>query len=327
MTKKRIITIILSVCVALITLFAFSSCLMPQKPEYEIPEGSAEFHYIDVGQGDATLIFADGKTVLIDTGEKDSENVLINYLNEKGVQTIDYFIITHFDSDHFGEATEVLNTFNVDNLIIPDQVKTTKMYTNFMDAVASKPEIYVSVVEDNDDIGSTIVVDDTIDLDTEDRFMYVGEIDPSKENDKADLELEFLAPVKDTYSNSNDYSIIVMIRWGNNKMLFTGDAEDKAEDALVDKYQNSLSSKLDCDVFKAGHHGSSTSSCQEIVDASSPEYVIISCGKDNKYGHPHNEAMERFEEAVGEENIYRTDEQGTIVLITDGQSITVSCEK
>lgn len=294
---------------------------------YDIPEGTAEFHYIDVGQGDATLIFADGKTVLIDTGEADGDNVLIKYLQEKGVEIINYFIITHFDSDHFGEATEILSTFVVENLIIPDQVKTTKMYTTFIEAVAAKPDIYVSVVEDNDDIGDAIDFDDKIDLDTDDRYLYVGEIDPNTEGDKADLELEFLGPVNDTYSNSNDYSIIVMIRWGNNKLLFTGDAEEKAEEALVEKYPVNLATKLDCDVFKAGHHGSSTSSSQEVVDAASPEYVIISCGEDNKYGHPHIEAMNRFKAEVGEDKIYRTDTQGTIIIVTDGTSLTVSTEK
>lgn len=299
-----------------------------EKKVYDIPEGSAEFHYIDVGQGDATLIFADGETVLIDTGEADDDNALINYLQEKNVQTIDYFIITHFDSDHFGEATEVLNTFEIERLIIPDQVKDdTKIYNTFMDTLASMPEIFVYVIEDNDDIGTRIEVDDVIDIDTDDRFLYVGEIDPENEGDKADLELEFLGPVKDSYSGSNDYSIIVMARWGKNKMLFTGDAENAAEKALMDKYSNDLDERLDCDVFKAGHHGSDTSSRQEIVDAASPEYVIISCGENNKHGHPKPEAMERFENAVGEDNIYRTDYQGTIIIITDGENITVKTEK
>lgn len=330
MTKKRIITLILTICMIVSTAFVFASCdlfffLFPE--DYEIPEGSAEFHFVDVGQGDATLIFADGKTILIDTGEKDSQNVLINYLKDKGIETINYFIITHFDSDHFGEATEVLENFEIENLIIPDQVKTTKMYTTFMAAVNARPEMFVSVIEDNDDIGDMIEVDDIVDLDTDDRFLYVGELDPEVEDDRGDLVLEFFGPVKDTYSNSNDYSIIVLISWGQNSILFTGDAEEKAEEALVDKYPYTLASKIDCDVFKAGHHGSRTSSSQEIIDAASPEYVIISCGYENDYGHPHSEAMNRFKNAVAEENIYRTDMQGTIILTTDGQLITITTEK
>ena len=158
-TKKKIIKMAMkapsmAISIIILALLAVGGLLIyyyffvpeNQVDPHDIPDGIAEFHYIDVGQGDATLIFADGKTVLIDTGENDSDNVLIKYLQEKNVETIDYFIITHFDSDHFGEATEVLSTFEIVNLIIPDQVKDTKMYTTFMEAVASKPEIVVSVV-------------------------------------------------------------------------------------------------------------------------------------------------------------------------------------
>ena len=322
---------ILLVVLVIAGIFIYKEFFAP-KEQYEIPDGSAEVHYIDVGQGDSTLIFADGMTVLIDTGEKDDDNTMIKYLKDKSVETIDYFIITHFDSDHYGEATEVLEEFKVANLIIPDQKKINDdtgkeqvMYRTFMDKVKALPEIYVSVIEASDDIGDRIEVDDIIDIDSEkDRVINVGVIDPEKEGDKADLELEFFGPVKDEYSNSNDYSIIVMARWGETKLLFTGDSEKKGEEALVDKYGSKLDDVLDCDVFKAGHHGSSTSSCQDIIDAASPTYVIISCGEDNDYGHPHAEAMARFKKAVGEDKIYRTDESGTIILTTDGEKITVS---
>ena len=325
--EKKVLKILLPVLGAIIAIALFSVYKFFFEDQYEIPEGSAEFHYIDVGQGDATLILADGMTVLIDTGEKDSKNTLINYLKDEKIETIDYFIITHFDSDHFGEATEVLEEFEIVNLIIPDQVKTTKMYTTFIQAVAERPEINVSVIEDNDDIKDTIQVDDLIDIDdADDRKIYVGETDENDKNDKGDLELEFFGPVKDSYDNPNDYSIIVMARWGKNKMLFTGDAETKAEQALVDIYGTQLSLYFDCDVFKAGHNGSSTSSCKDILDAASPTYIIISCGLDNSYGHPHTEAMNRFENEVELDDIYRTDLQGDIVLVTDGENITFTTE-
>lgn len=325
---------ILIVAIVVAGIFIYKEFFAPRE-QYEIPDGTAEVHYIDVGQGDSTLIFADGMTVLIDTGEKDDGNTMINYLKGKSVEAIDYFIITHFDSDHYGEATEVLEEFTVSNLIIPDQKKVYEdtgkeqvMYSTFMDKVKSLPDIYVSVIETSDDIGTRIEIDDVIDIDSEeDRTINVGVIDPEKEGDKADLELEFFGPVKDEYSNSNDYSIIVMVRWGETKLLFTGDSEKKGEEALVDKYGNRLDDILDCDVFKAGHHGSRTSSCQEFIDAATPEYVIISCGKDNDYGHPHTEAMSRFEKAVNKDKIYRTDEAGTIILTTDGQAIKVSTTK
>ncbi len=333
--KKPILLIPVAIILLAILGFLVYQKFFAPSEQYEIPEGNAEIHYIDVGQGDSTLIFADGMTVLIDTGEKDDKNTMINYLKGKSVETIDYFILTHFDSDHYGEATEVLEEFKVTNLIIPDQKKVYEdtgkeqtMYRTFMDKVKSMPEIYVSVIEANDDIADRIVVDDIIDIDSEeDRTVNVGVIDPEKEDDKADLELEFFGPVKDEYSNSNDYSIIVMVRWGETKLLFTGDSEKNGENALVDKYGSKLDDILECDVFKAGHHGSRTSSCQEFIDAATPEYVIISCGQDNDYGHPHTEAMTRFEKAVDEDKIYRTDSMGTIIVTTDGKAISVLTEK
>ena len=156
------------ILIAVLGFLAYQKFFAP-KEQYEIPEGNAEVHYIDVGQGDSTLIFADGMTVLVDTGENDDKNTMINYLKEKSVETIDYFIITHFDSDHYGEATEVLEEFKVNNLIIPDQKKIYEdtgkeqvMYSTFMDKVKSLPEIYVSVIEASDDIGTRIEVDDII---------------------------------------------------------------------------------------------------------------------------------------------------------------------
>ncbi len=121
--KRPILLVpIILVVLALIAGFIVYKVFFDKPEEYEIPDGSAEIHYIDVGQGDATLVLADGMSVLIDTGVKDSENALINYLKDKGIQTLDYFIITHFDSDHYGEAADIVDAFKINNLILPDQI-------------------------------------------------------------------------------------------------------------------------------------------------------------------------------------------------------------
>lgn len=334
--KRPILLVpIILVVLALIAGFIVYKVFFDKPEEYEIPDGSAEIHYIDVGQGDATLVLADGMSVLIDTGVRDSEDALINYLKDKGIQTLDYFIITHFDSDHYGEAADIVDAFKINNLILPDQIKLNDegedqaTYKNFIDKVAAKnDEIFVSIIENNDDIGQRVICDDIIDIDDKnDRVINVGVIDPEKEGDKADLELEFFAPIKDDYKDSNDYSVVFMLRWGATKMLFTGDAEKNSEADIVERYGISLDDLFDCDVFKAGHHGSRTSSCDAILDAASPKYIIISCGVDNSYGHPHSEAMERFNKVVEEDNILITAEKGTIILTTDGEKITVSTEK
>lgn len=298
--RKSLVRIVLLIASVLFVIGAFCGCelldeLFGKTPSYEIPEGSCEVHFVDVGQGDATLIMADNKSVLIDTGERDSENTLISYLNTKGVSELEYFVITHFDSDHFGEAVEVLNAFAVKNVMIPDQVKTTKMYEAFIEALEEKTEI--NVIFANDIIGEKI---------------NVGQ-----------LELTILAPLRNDYNDSNDYSVSMIARWGNNKFLLTGDAEKKAEEDIVAKYS---SKDLDCDVFKAGHHGSRTSSSADLLSKATPSMIVISCGIDNSYNHPHTEAMDRFER-IPNVSIYRTDEMGTIVMISDGENINVRTEK
>lgn len=298
--KRNLLRMVLLIASVLFIIGAFCGCelldeLLGKAPSYEIPEGSCEVHFIDIGQGDATLIMADNKNILIDTGEKDGSNKLIEYLTGKGVKELEYFVITHFDSDHFGEAVEVLNGFSVKNVLIPDQVKTTKMYETFLDTLEEKTEINVIIA--NDIVGSKI---------------NVGQ-----------LEMNILAPLKNDYSDSNDYSVSMLVRWGNNKFLLTGDAEKNAEEDMVAQYS---ARELDCDVFKAGHHGSRTSSSAEILSLASPTKIVISCGLDNKYGHPHPESMDRFER-IPDVEIYRTDEMGTIIMVADGESITVKTEK
>ena len=299
--KKGLIRLVLLLASVLFIIGAFCGCELLEElfgspaPSYEIPEGSCEVHFVDIGQGDSTLIMADNKNILIDTGEKDSDNVLINYLNNKGISELEYFVITHFDSDHFGEAVEVLNEFTVKNVMIPDQVKTTKMYETFISTLEEKTEI--NVIFANDIVGQKV---------------NVGQ-----------LELSILAPLKNNYKDSNDYSIAMIARWGNNKFLLTGDAEKNAEEDIVSQYS---SKDLDCDVFKAGHHGSRTSSSAELLDLATPTKIVICCGTDNKYGHPHVEAIDRFERIPNVE-IYRTDEMGTIIMVADGENITVKTEK
>ncbi len=301
-TKWQILKRILLVTLILSLICVFCSCeellnlLFEQMPQdYEIPEGTAQVHFIDIGQGDATLIMADSKTMLIDTGEKDSDNVLINYLKAHNVTKLDYFVVSHFDSDHFGEAVEVLDNFEVTNVLIPDQVKTTKMYKNFIAALEEDESI--NVIFANDIVGESFGM--------------------------GQLNIDVLAPLKNDYKDSNDYSVTLLVRWGNVKFLLSGDAEKEAEEDIVAEYSKL---QLDCDVFKAGHHGSRTSSSQALLDKATPEYVVISCGEDNKYGHPHTEAMERFE-AIENVKIYRTDEKGSIVFSTDGVTIEIETEK
>ena len=294
--KQRLIKAILTVvCLCILALMWFVFKPAQEENIYEVPDGEAQFHFIDVGQGDATLIKAGNKNILIDTGDRDAKDSLLAYLNSHGVDKIDYFVVTHFDSDHFANATTVLETYDVKNVIIPDQVKTTKTYETFITKLEQqKLENKVNVYQANSMIGDTIDVNG--------------------------LEMKVLAPLKNDYDDSNDYSVCLMVRYGNKKVLLTGDAEKEAEQDIVSRYGTDV---LGCDVFKLGHHGSRTSSSQGLLNKATPSAVIVSCGIGNEYGHPHAETMER----VSNLDCYRTDIQGTIVLTIANDSLQFKTEK
>jgi len=258
----------------------------PTRP-YIDPEGSEmAVHFIDVGQGDCALLQTPHGSVLIDCGEPEYGEEIISYLGSIGVNELEYFIITHPDEDHMGAAAYILNNFAVKNFMINGKVKSAKFFENALDAV-------------------------------EDKNIPLIEGLPGEVYTVGSLRMEILGPITDNIDklSSNDSSLIIHATYGSKVFLFTGDAEDEGEELLLQHHRNDI----DCDVFSAGHHGSSTSNSPELLQAASPSIVVVSCGKDNKYGHPTPEAMNNFA-AIGA-TVYRTDELGTIVFVTDGQTI------
>ena len=293
---RAVLTVLLLIIAAVVWFsFNMDTKVPDEQQSYDVPNGVAEFHFIDVGQGDATLIKTGNKNVLIDTGKKSAKDELLNYLNSHGVTEIEYFVITHFDSDHMDNGVDILDNYDVKNLIVPDQSKTNKTIERFLDKVEEQVTSKdIDVLNANEMIGERLEVEQ--------------------------LELTVLAPLRNDYDDSNDYSVTMMVRFGNKRVLLSGDAEKEAEEDIVSKYSTS---DLNCDVYKLGHHGSSTSSSQELLDLATPEYVIVSCGLGNEYGHPHIETMERVKDL----KIYRTDTQGSIVLKVANDEITVKTEK
>lgn len=292
--KQKLIKGILTVvCLAILALIWY--VINPMlKETYEVPDGMAEIHFIDVGQGDATLIMTGGKNILVDTGEYYAKDALTSYLDAKGVTELEYFVVTHFDSDHFSNAVTVLEKYDVKKLLIPNQTKNTKTFEKFMDKVEEQMESGdIEVLNANEMIGQKLAL--------------------------GDMELTVLAPLRDNY-DSNDFSIVLMARYGNKRVLLTGDAEKEAEEDIVGRYTEA---ELDCDVYKLGHHGSKTSSSQALLDLATPEYVVASCGVDNEYNHPHAETLERVKACT----LYRTDTQGSIVLTIANDEITFTTEK
>lgn len=255
-----------------------------------IPEGSTSVYFIDVGQGDCELIRTpDGQNILIDAGTNATGDKLVQYLEQLGVEQIDTLIATHPHEDHIGGMDEVVNAFPIGDVYLPkvadSQTPTTRTYERLLEAIADKG---LSITPGRG--GMTILDDDGI-------------------------KLEFLAPNADSYADLNSYSIVAKLTCGQKSFLFTGDAESDSEEEMLHAGYD-----LRSDVLKCGHHGSSTSTSAAFLQAVQPTYAVISCGVDNDYGHPHRETLDKLNDAGVQ--IYRTDEQDTILAVCDGTDVT-----
>ena len=243
-------------------------------------------HYIDVGQGDSSFVeLPNGETILIDAGIPSQGNVVTNYIKHLGYTDIDYVVATHPHNDHIGGLPTVLESFNVGKFYMPNKEHTSDIFMTMLTAVQSNgcKAVYAKS-------GLSVV-------------------------DEGNLKVNFVAPVSSGYSDLNNYSAVLRITYNKSSFLFTGDAEDVVESELIASGQT-----LKADVLKVGHHGSGYSSTTSFLKAVKPKYAIISVGR-NSYGHPTVEAMTRMVNAGAE--VYRTDEVGTIIITTDGNTYSL----
>lgn len=251
-----------------------------------------EVHFIDVGQGDCTLIMSEGEVMVIDSGDRDSSDRVVDHLQEQGVSRINYLIATHPHADHIGEMAEIVNGFEVENIImprIPDKyVPTSKTYEDMLLAIKAKGLKVTPAADSEFDLGC--------------------------------CKVQTYASPMDSSENMNDHSVVVKVVNGQNSFLFMGDCEIGEEKKLLEK-----GCDLRAKVLKAGHHGSYTSSSAELLDAVDPNYAVISCGKDNSYGHPNDDTVRRLSKYANE--IYITARDGDIVFISDGEGLSVKCSE
>lgn len=239
-------------------------------------------HFIDVGQGDATLFICDGEAMLLDAGDTTSGTEIQLYLKKNGVEKLKYLILTHPDEEHIGGADVIITKYDIDNVFMPSYEKDTKAYEELIGALEYKWYSWSTPA-----VGNTYTLGNAV--------------------------FTIIAPNRN-YEGENNSSIGILLTHGNNKFLFTGDAEEEAE---IDIVSNGIN--LDCNVYKAGHHGSKTSSSPALLAAATPEYVVVSCEENNGYGHPHAEPMNAFR-SLGIK-LFRTDEQGTIIAASDGTNL------
>ncbi|HII4498592.1 TPA: ComEC/Rec2 family competence protein [Clostridium perfringens] len=280
--KKKIISSIIGIIVVLLAGYFGIDLTQDSK----VPKDSKlMISYMDVGQGDAAYIKVNGNDILIDAGPRSNSKELLEQLKAKNIDDFELVIATHPHEDHIGGMVDVFKEYEVKAFYSPKITHTTKTYENLVKAVKDEGL-------KTKELKGGMVID-------------LGE----------GAKFEVFTPQKLEYEELNDYSPIMKLSFGDTSYLFTGDAEKLAEEEALAKYKNSL----DSDVIKFGHHGSSSSSSNAFIEAVSPKYGIISCAKDNKYGHPHRETLD----IIKKYNIktFRTDTDGEIILTSDGKSI------
>ena len=270
----------------IVAVLIFQLLTSEDDPDLKVHDnGDLIVDFIDVGQGDSILVTtSEGKTMLIDAGDNSEEGRMVDFLNEKGIKKLDIVVGTHPHADHIGGLDAVIRNFEIGEIYMPKVAHVTKTFEDVLIAIKEKGYTIKTAKA-----GVTLGLDHR-------------------------MNVEILAPVNDSYESLNNHSAVIRLKYGTMTFLFTGDAEKISEYEMLEEGY-----PLNSIVLNVGHHGSTTSTTDEFLDAVSPSYAVISSAKDNKYGHPHKEIIEKLEN----NNIkyYDTQTNGTITAITNGQDL------
>ncbi len=276
-------------------------------------KGQLTISMLDIDQGDAVLIQTGAQIILIDTGDdkyyedgkKGKENTqLLTELQKLKIDHIDTLVMTHAHADHIGKADKVIAQYGVKELVYNGIPSTSKYFINALKAAKANGTQQIKVK-----------AGDVLDFGNGVSFEIVSPSQSLIDEDTAAIKAKKKVDV-------NNESVVGRLTFGNFAMLFTGDAEGPVEKDMVASYGK----KLKCQVLKAGHHGSKTSSTAEFLKLVQPESVVMSLGVNNQYGHPHEALLNRLQKQ-GIKNIYRTDANGTITIVSDGSSYSITTEK
>lgn len=249
-------------------------------------------HIINIGQGDSILLESSTDTILIDGGNKGKGDEVIDYLKENGISKLSAVVSTHPDADHVGGLADIINSMTVEAVYAPRVTHTTEAYKEFLLAVKAQ-SLKIKVAKNGVIIPSTA----------------------------SDLTMEFIGPTKQySASDLNNWSAVLQVTHGENKFLFTGDAETPAENDMIN-----AGILEDIDVLKVSHHGAKEATNANFLAVVKPEIAAISVGKGNRYDHPTASALQRLKK-VGA-TVYRTDQNGNIIFNSDGKDIIVEVER
>ena len=272
---KRLLCLIF---VLVLVCASLSSCA----PEVMSEDALCRIYFLDVGQGDCTLIRTRGGDILIDAGPESAQDALCLRLKQLGVEEIALAVFTHPDEDHVGGADGVLNQISVKEVWLPvrdmDNPSAARMEQAIEDSGANRKNVKA---------GEVLTVGDVV--------------------------VATLAPLGDATNDPNDNSIVLRITCGEIGMLFMGDASVKVEKKLIETYAKG---HISAQLYKVGHHGSSTSNTEDFLDIVNPTYAVICSSIDNSYGHPHGVVVERLQ------NIGAT----VLMTATDGE-VVLECNK
>ena len=249
-------------------------------------------HVLDVGKADSILIASDGHYMLVDGGTADCGDKVSKYLSRKGVKTLDLVVNTHPDKDHIGGLNTVIKNFHINMFLAPNIPETivpnSSEYRNVQKSLLKK---HLAVT--NPVCGETRTL--------------------------GKLKVEVLAPIKQRDSTNNN-SIVLRLTYGSTTFLLMGDAEKDEEADLL-----ASGAKITADVLKVGHHGSSTSTTQALLNAVKPSFAAVSVGRDSGKLLPKTSVLKRIQSAGAK--IFRTDVNGTLIFMSNGQKITVQTER
>lgn len=292
--KNIVIALILIFIIVILSIIYTNNNSTNSEIDYKytninIDSDQLNIFYFNVGQADCTLITINNKNMLIDAGQDSDGEYIVEFLEEKNIKKLDYFIITHGDIDHSGGAKDIINSINIENMFMPQGIIESEEEYQEIKELAEKQEVQMPKVE----------VDQEFSLDV--------------------ASFKIISVKNNIDCEPNDSSIVIRLNYLNTNYLFMGDATTDIEDEI----------ECDAvDVLKVGHHGSGSSTSTEFLEKVQPKYAIISAGNHKGYNHPSEEVLERLRNfGIRDENIYITKNQGTIWVTSDGNNISIECRE